>query len=118
MFLIFLDFSHTDRIFSNFSMNIFDYFDFWEYLQVLENCNLVERVAKAHHADSCAVGYLGHLRELANELLKVTKHSSQVATLLGGKLHRNFHFHFHSHSHSVHKTPNFCLQRMIPGLNS
>jgi len=49
---------------------------------VLQNCNLVERIADTHKSET-PVGYLGHLRELANELIKLTKHSSQVASLLG-----------------------------------
>jgi len=52
---------------------------------VLEKCGLVGRIVTAFFAEEQdKVGYMGHLRELANELLKVTKYSAPVALLLEG----------------------------------
>lgn len=52
---------------------------------VLEKCGLVGRIVTAFFAEEQGkVGYMGHLRELANELLKVTKYSAPVALLLEG----------------------------------
>jgi len=45
-------------------------------------CPQVERIVETLSKDAPFVGHLGHLRTLACELMKVTKYSSPISTLL------------------------------------
>jgi len=52
---------------------------------ILTQSLLPQRIADAHKtAEERLAGYYGHLRELANEIVKITKQSDQIANLLGG----------------------------------
>jgi len=52
---------------------------------VLKKCRLIDRIVETYaQSDEPFVGYLGHLREISNELIKVTKYSAPVAALLEG----------------------------------
>lgn len=63
---------------------------------VMDNSRLPERIAEAHHnAESSPVGFLGHLRELANELVRAGRMSEPIGAFLSGKppLFRPFSSH-------------------------
>ena len=51
-------------------------------ISVLKTSRLVERIVETLSKDAPFVGHLGHLRTLACELMKVTKYSSPISTLL------------------------------------
>lgn len=51
-------------------------------ISVLKTSRLVERIVETLTGESPHVGHLGHLRTLACELMKVTKYSSPVSSLL------------------------------------
>jgi len=52
----------------------------------MEDCGLPERIADAHNnAAEKPVGFLGHLRELANELVRAGKMSDIIAEYLESK---------------------------------
>lgn len=53
-------------------------------IKVLADSKLAERIAEAHKSGN-AVGYLGHLRDLANELVRTSKMCEPIGEFLQGK---------------------------------
>eukprot|EP00324_Dicrateria_rotunda_P004296 CAMPEP_0206172168 /NCGR_PEP_ID=MMETSP1474-20131121/44876_1 /ASSEMBLY_ACC=CAM_ASM_001110 /TAXON_ID=97495 /ORGANISM="Imantonia sp., Strain RCC918" /LENGTH=93 /DNA_ID=CAMNT_0053580163 /DNA_START=91 /DNA_END=369 /DNA_ORIENTATION=+ len=49
---------------------------------VIENCNLLKKIVDAHNMDEGEVGYLGHLRDIANEMITVAGYSPIIADLM------------------------------------
>ena len=55
----------------------------------MEDSRLAERIADAHQeVDSKPVGYLGHLREIANELVRAGKLLEPIGVFLSSRLGR------------------------------
>merc|ERR1712137_168497 len=55
-------------------------------LSVIESTRLSERIVAAHkNSETMSVGYLGHLRELANELVRAGKMSEPIGEYLAAK---------------------------------
>lgn len=50
---------------------------------VVEKCNIIDRIVEAHLENSqITCGFLGHLRELANELIYVSSYYPQITALM------------------------------------